>query len=49
MTQPLVNDSRAGSIDPSRELTTEEMRKLIERNEVVQRDQKIKPYNTVDV
>ena len=39
----------AGSLDPSKELTTEEMRKLIERNEIVNIEKKIKPYNTVNV
>merc|ERR1711874_20656 len=33
--EPLVRQ-RASPVDPSKELTTEEMRKLIERNEIVQ-------------
>lgn len=47
--EPLVKDSRASSVaDPSKELTTEEMRKLIERNEIVQTNG-LRPYNTVNV
>ena len=38
----------ASPVDPSKELTTEEMRKLIERNEIVQTNG-LKPYNTVNV
>ena len=34
--------------DPAQELTTEEMRKLIERNEIVPTTG-LKPYNTVNV
>ena len=35
--------------DPAQELTTEEMRKLIERNEIVPTGTGLKPYNTVNV
>ena len=35
-------------VDPTKELTTEEMRKLIERNEIVQTNG-LRPYNTVNV
>ena len=35
--------------DPAQELTTEEMRKLIERNEIVPTGAGLKPYNTVNV
>jgi len=46
--EPLVKDSQRGSpIDNSKELTTEEMRKLIERNEVVQ-NTGLKPYNSIE-
>merc|ERR1719422_684950 len=45
--EPLVKQ-RASPVDPSKELTTEEMRKLIERNEIVQTNG-LKPYNTVNV
>ena len=38
----------ASPVDPSKELTTEEMRKLIERNEIVQTNG-LKPYNTVNI
>merc|ERR1719462_57107 len=33
--EPLVRDQTGSPVDPSKELTTEEMRKLIERNEIV--------------
>ena len=36
------------AVDPSKELSTEEMRKLIERNEIVQTNG-LKPYDTVNV
>ena len=39
----------ASPVDPSKEMTTEEMRKLIERNEIVQTGNGLKPYNTVNV
>merc|ERR1719510_1632840 len=45
--EPLVRQ-RASPVDPSKELTTEEMRKLIERNEIVQTNG-LKPYNTVNI
>jgi len=45
--EPLVKQ-RASPVDPSKELTTEEMRKLIERNEIVQTNG-LKPYNTVNL
>ena len=38
----------ASPVDPSKEMTTEEMRKLIERNEIVPTNG-LKPYNTVNV
>jgi hypothetical protein len=45
----LLKDSpRASPEDPAQELTTEEMRKLIERNEIVPTTG-LKPYNTVNV
>jgi len=45
--EPLVKQ-RASPVDPSKEMTTEEMRKLIERNEIVPTNG-LKPYNTVNV
>ena len=44
----MINVS-ASPVDPSKEMTTEEMRKLIERNEIVQTGNGLKPYNTVNV
>ena len=46
--EPLVRDQTGSPVDPSKELTTEEMRKLIERNEIVA-TKPIKPFNTVNV
>jgi hypothetical protein len=49
--EPLVKDynrATGAAIDPAKELSTEEMRKLIERNEIVQTNG-LKPYDTVNV
>ena len=45
-----LNSYCCAGAEGGKELTTEEMRKLIERNEIVQTNgMKIKPFNTVNL